>query len=182
MDRQRAAMLVVVAAVLAILFVSGRHTGITSGVAARAVSREPAGWVGISGDVRFPGIYPLTANVVTHSDIFLTEPDCAPPPLQFIAQAAAGNRLQFFCSPGGGSAVVELLPLNTVEHLLLDIPIDLNRVTAADLEKIPGIGPVLAERIIRYRQNNGGFVRVTELPMVEGVGSATYHRLSRYFK
>ena len=48
--------------------------------------------------------------------------------------------------------------------------LDLNRATAAQLDSLPGIGPVLAERIIAYRQQVGRFSSVGELMNVSGIG------------
>jgi DNA uptake protein ComE-like DNA-binding protein len=49
--------------------------------------------------------------------------------------------------------------------------IDLNICTAAELEQLPGIGPVLSERIIRYRALLGGFVAREQLGEVYGIDS-----------
>lgn len=51
-------------------------------------------------------------------------------------------------------------------------PLDLNAATAADLDALPGIGPVLAERIVAWRTANGRFSRVAELTEVSGIGPA----------
>lgn len=51
--------------------------------------------------------------------------------------------------------------------------INLNTASAADLETLPGIGEVLAERIVTYREANGPFLRVEDLAEVEGISDAT---------
>jgi len=56
--------------------------------------------------------------------------------------------------------------------------IDLNICTAADLEQLPGIGPVLSERIIRYRALLGGFVAREQLGEVYGIDSAVVRLVS----
>jgi competence protein ComEA len=50
-------------------------------------------------------------------------------------------------------------------------PIDLNRCTAPDLIRLPGIGPVLSERIVKYRGLLGGFVDTEQLYEVYGLDS-----------
>ena len=56
-------------------------------------------------------------------------------------------------------------------------PVNLNTATAADLEKLPGIGPATAARIIEYRQKNGSFKKAEELMNVQGVGEKTFLKL-----
>lgn len=58
--------------------------------------------------------------------------------------------------------------------------LDLNEATAEDLEALPGLGPVLAERILDYRQEIGSFRSVEELLQVEGIGQARLEGLRDY--
>ncbi len=53
-----------------------------------------------------------------------------------------------------------------------DGPLALNRASAKDLEELPGVGPVLAERIVAYREQNGPFTVVEDLLQVGGIGEA----------
>ena len=48
--------------------------------------------------------------------------------------------------------------------------LNINTATAAQLQDLPGVGPVLAERIVAYRQENGAFTTIEQLLLVEGVG------------
>ena len=51
--------------------------------------------------------------------------------------------------------------------------ININTASSVLLDTLPGIGPVLAERIIEYRETNGPFAAVEDLGNVEGIGSKT---------
>ena len=51
-------------------------------------------------------------------------------------------------------------------------PLNINTATAEQLDTLPGIGPVLAQRIVDYRTANGGFRAVEELLNVSGIGNA----------
>jgi competence ComEA-like helix-hairpin-helix protein len=57
-------------------------------------------------------------------------------------------------------------------------PIDLNRATAVELQKLPGIGAVLAGRIVAWRDSVGRFTAVDQLEEVRGVGPAMMRRLA----
>jgi competence protein ComEA len=59
-------------------------------------------------------------------------------------------------------------------------PINLNTATAEQLEAIPGIGPVLAQRIIEYRQTHGRFQSVDELLEVHGIGAKRLESMRPY--
>lgn len=55
--------------------------------------------------------------------------------------------------------------------------LDLNAATAEDLQDLPGIGPVLAERIVDWRTENGRFESVDQLREVSGIGEAKFASL-----
>lgn len=56
--------------------------------------------------------------------------------------------------------------------------INLNRASAGDLDRLPGIGPGLAARILAYRAKTGGFQSVEELREVGGIGEKRLARLA----
>ncbi len=67
--------------------------------------------------------------------------------------------------PGTGTSGPVLLP---------DGRLDLNAATVADLQDLPGVGPVTAERIVAHREQLGGFSDVVQLLEVSGIGPARF--------
>jgi competence protein ComEA len=57
---------------------------------------------------------------------------------------------------------------------------DLNQATALELERLPEIGPSIAERIVEYRKTHGPFRRPVELLEVPGIGPKTYETVKEY--
>jgi len=62
-------------------------------------------------------------------------------------------------------------PTEAVEETqAVTFPIDINAASEAEFQALPGIGEVLAQRIVAYRQEHGPFHAVEELLNVEGIG------------
>ncbi|WP_436837978.1 helix-hairpin-helix domain-containing protein [Micromonospora rifamycinica] len=55
--------------------------------------------------------------------------------------------------------------------------VNLNSATLAQLDTLPGVGPVLAQRILTHRDQQGGFRSVGDLRQVDGIGEARYEQL-----
>lgn len=153
--------------------------------AAFFVGTAPGIIVRIDGDVRHPGIYAVPANIMTIGAIALAEPVWSP--VRTIQER--GGRLPLASGSAvsvtrgrDNSLVITVRSMPTAERIILGLPLDMNSMDAADFERLPGIGPVLAARIVEYRQNNGGKLRLDELPSVEGIGFKKYAVLKKYFK
>lgn len=80
--------------------------------------------------------------------------------------------------PPAKPSLPELRPI-VVDAVVLPVafveegPLDINRATAAELEKLPGIGPALARRIVEWREIHGPFRSVEDLLQVPGIGPKT---------
>jgi competence protein ComEA len=56
-------------------------------------------------------------------------------------------------------------------------PVNLNTATLAQLDSLPGVGPILAQRILDHRERHGAFRAVSDLRQVDGIGEARYEQL-----
>jgi len=58
--------------------------------------------------------------------------------------------------------------------------VNLNQATQAQLETLPGVGPVTAKAILAWRAKNGAFASVTQLQEVDGIGPKTFAQIEPY--
>ncbi|WP_369799915.1 helix-hairpin-helix domain-containing protein [Micromonospora sp. HK10] len=97
------------------------------------------------------------ARKVTDGELILV--GVTAPPVPAGAPGAAGT------APGAGAAAAPGGPVN------------LNTATLAQLDALPGVGPVLAQRNLDHRERHGGFRSVSDLRQVDGIGDARYEQL-----
>lgn len=76
--------------------------------------------------------------------------------------------------PAGAPAAAPGVPPSGAEGATT---VDINAATASDLETLPGIGPVLAQRIVQWRTDNGPFPAVDILGEVAGIGDVLLEQL-----
>lgn len=67
-----------------------------------------------------------------------------------------------------------------VASLHQDSSIDINTAGSEELQKVPGIGPVTAEKIIEYRSANGKFSSIDDLLNISGIGPKTLEKMKGY--
>lgn len=58
--------------------------------------------------------------------------------------------------------------------------IELNSATVDELQKLPGIGPAIAQRIVTYREVHGDFSQPGDVSSVRGIGPRTFERIRAY--
>ena len=63
---------------------------------------------------------------------------------------------------------------------ILVLVLHLNTATAEQLGRLPGVGPVLARRIVEFREKKGGFKRMEELLAVPGVSEKKWKAMCEY--
>jgi competence protein ComEA len=73
-------------------------------------------------------------------------------------------------------------PAETKAPVAEKAAVDLNSSTVEGLAAVPGIGPVLAERIVKWREQNGPFRRVEDLLKVQGIGEKSLEKLRPHVK
>jgi competence ComEA-like helix-hairpin-helix protein len=59
-------------------------------------------------------------------------------------------------------------------------PINLNTATAAQLQEVPGIGPVTADKILKMRKSYGPFKSVDDLRAIKGIGPKRLDKMRKY--
>lgn len=135
--------------------------------------------VSVVGLVARPGLQTLSrgarvADAVAAAGGLLPQAD--PASINLAALVADGQQIAVGVpgastgapAAGGGAAVPGAAPAG---------PVDLNTATVAQLDALAGIGPVLAQRIVDYREQHGRFASVDQLDDVPGIGPALYARL-----
>jgi competence ComEA-like helix-hairpin-helix protein len=79
-----------------------------------------------------------------------------------------------------GLALVLLCALAVAQKQPPARPIDLNVATSKELQQLPGVGPVTAQRIIEARQKSGRFRRVEDLLAIRGINTKRLEALRPY--
>ena len=126
--------------------------------------------VEIRGEVRRPGVYTLDGDGRVGELIELAGGVTAQADLRQVSLARRLSDGELVMIPTIGVATPSASPVSTGESSAASVSrIDVNRASAVEMETLPGIGEVLAERIVAYREANGPFARVEDLGRVEGI-------------
>jgi competence protein ComEA len=168
------------AAVAVLLLLLVRHLG--GGSAAPAVTPvQPAAKpkaaapklvvIDVAGAVRRPGLYRLREGSRVDDAIAAAGGSTAKAQLGAVNLAAPVADGEQVVVPGRGVAAAAAAA-SPAAGSSPSAPLDLNSATLEQLENLPGIGPVTAQKILDYRQQHGAFHSVAELQGVPGIGPA----------
>jgi competence protein ComEA len=160
-SRAQLSILLLVATLLFSLYAWRGHNGWLS-AAARVTEPQPV-VVEITGAVAHPGVYSFPAPPTL---LAVWRQAGGPAPLP-TSDKTLPSETRVEVSAGGAYCLGHM----SGERLLtLGLALDVNTATAEDLEALPGVGPVMAQRIIEYRQSRGPFQKIDDLLSVHGIG------------
>jgi competence protein ComEA len=170
------AVAVAVLLVLAVRHFGGGGSAATSSYAplpARAAKPAAAAKVvvvDVAGAVRRPGLHSVPADSRVEDAIVAAGGATRKAQLDAVNLAAPVADGEQIVVPGSGAGGVAAA--SSPAGSSPSAPLDLNSATLEQLEALPGIGPVTAQKIIDYRTQHGAFHVVSELEGVPGIGPA----------
>ena len=132
--------------------------------------------IDVAGAVRHPGLYRLRSGSRIDDAIAAAGGPTAKAQLDSVNLAAPVADGEQIVVPGRGAAGVAAASPPAAGSSP-SAPLDLNSATLEQLEGLPGIGPVTAQKILDYRQAHGAFHSVDELDAVPGIGPKRLEQL-----
>jgi competence protein ComEA len=186
----RTQVLVYGALAVALLFIGARAIRAESGSGVPPVAEAAAGSSGggdfsfsgsggsvvvdVAGAVRDPGVYGLPVGARVRDAIARAGGPSGNALLQAINRAARVADGQQVVVPERGPGG---MPLGVAGTASSDGPISLGSATVEQLDTIEGIGPVTAQNIVDFRDQNGGLSSIDQLDQISGIGPATMESL-----
>ncbi len=176
-------MLVAALALLVALLLAGRHLTragapterpVAAQVEPLSVNSAPKLVVHVVGAVRRPGLYRLPdrsriADAVTRAGGPTRKADLSA--VNLAAPVADGLQVVVPARAPPDRAGGEPPPSGPSG------PVHLNTATLEELDALPGVGPVTAQKILDYRQQHGAFASIDELDAIPGIGPARLEQL-----
>jgi competence protein ComEA len=138
--------------------------------------------IDVAGDVRKPGIYRLPAGSRVYQAVRAAGgalPGTDTTGLNMAAPLSDGEQIIVGGPPGSGGTVLAPQPGTAPGEGSAgsSAPVSLNSATQEQLESLPGVGPVLAQKILDWRTEHGRFSSVDELRQVPGIGEVKFAAL-----
>jgi competence protein ComEA len=167
-SRAQLGIVILVGAVLFLLY-AWRGNFVQAPSTPAAAVANPV-FVEITGEVSRPGVYSFQASPTL---LEISQKAGGPKPgTNLNITVPSGSRVEV--TPAGK---YRLSRMSGSRLLGLGLAVDVNTATAQDLEALPGVGPVMAQRLVQYRQTHGPFKTLDDLLAVAGVGKQKLARL-----
>ena len=172
-QRKALAIVGVVAVGLSAFLIFKPHQAEAITSAAPTIVVPPMLVVDVQGEVLKPGVYELPINSRVNDAIKSAGGANKSADLSYINQARMlKDGEQIYVEKKVYTSTGSTRKSTTTFSGILNI----NRATAKELDKLPGIGPVIAGRIIEFRKVNGAFQSIDDLRKVQGIGASTLEK------
>jgi competence protein ComEA len=126
--------------------------------------------VHVEGPVKAPGVYELPPGALVQEALQAAGGATTDADLQRLNLAAEVQDQQQIIVPRRSVvATPDSLPVRA-QQIDIGVQVNINTADSETLQTLPGIGPVIAARIIEYRNAHGDFVDVEQLIEVKGIG------------
>lgn len=152
-------------------------------VAAAGTGDEPPAEVvvHVAGAVQAPGVYRLNTGARIIDAIEIAGGPTGDAVLDVLNLAEpVFDAMRIYVPVAGDDACPDAGVMHPDRSLASNNLVDINRATAEQLQALPGIGPVLAGRIVAYREQNGPFRSPEDLLAVSGIGPKVLEQLKPY--
>ena len=177
-------ILLVILGLVAVLFLSSRQTDQVEIIPADAEQDKADVVVDVSGAVQKPDLYILKSGARVNDALVAAGGLSAQADREWVAKSLNLARLlkdgeKIFIKAVGQAQNQPAISNITagIDTGMENCLVNLNTATAAELDKLPGIGTVLSQRIIDYRAQNGSFANKEDLLKIQGISKNLFDKI-----
>ena len=172
-QRKALAIVGITSVALSAFLIFKPHTAEAIAPTAPTIVAPPMLVIDVQGEVKTPGVYELPVNSRVNDAIKSAGGANKNADLSYLNQARMlKDGEQIYVEKKIYTATGTTKKSTATFSGILNI----NRATAKELDKLPGIGPVIAGRIIEFRRVNGAFQSIDDLRKVQGIGASTLEK------
>lgn len=172
-QRKALAIVGITSVALSAFLIFKPHTAEAIAPTAPTIVAPPMLVIDVQGEVKTPGVYELPVNSRVNDAIKSAGGANKNADLSYLNQARMlKDGEQIYVEKKIYNATGTTRKSTATFSGILNI----NRATAKELDKLPGIGPVIAGRIIEFRKVNGAFQSIDDLRKVQGIGASTLEK------